>query len=34
VAMAVRVAGLDRLLEIFPTVHSAVRSPARSPVRG
>jgi anti-sigma B factor antagonist len=34
VAMAVRAAGLDRLLEIFPTVHSAVRSPARSPVRG
>jgi anti-anti-sigma factor len=29
VAMAVRAAGLDRLLEIFPTVHSAVRSPAR-----
>src|ERR1700733_647493 len=25
VAMAVRAAGLDRLLEIFPTVHSAVR---------
>jgi anti-sigma B factor antagonist len=26
---AVRVAGLHRLLEIFPTVHSAVSSPAR-----
>jgi anti-anti-sigma factor len=34
VATAVRAAGLDRLLEIFPTVHSAVRSPARSPARG
>jgi hypothetical protein len=26
---AVRAAGLDRLLEIFPTVQSAVSSPAR-----
>jgi anti-anti-sigma factor len=30
VDMAVRAAGLDRLLEIFPTVHSAVSSPART----
>jgi anti-anti-sigma factor len=30
VAMAVRAAGLDRLLEIFPTVQSAVSSPARA----
>lgn len=30
VGMAVRTAGLDRLLEIFPTVQSAVSSPARS----
>jgi anti-sigma B factor antagonist len=30
VGMAVRAAGLDRLLEIFPTVQSAVSSPARS----
>ena len=30
VSIAVRAAGLDRLLEIFPTVQSAVRSPARS----
>jgi anti-sigma B factor antagonist len=29
VGMAVRAAGLDRLLEIFPTVQSAVSSPAR-----
>jgi anti-anti-sigma factor len=29
VGMAVRAAGLDRLLEIFPTVKSAVHSPAR-----
>ncbi len=29
VATAVRAAGLDRLLEIFPTVRSAVTSPAR-----
>jgi anti-sigma B factor antagonist len=28
--MAVRAAGLDRLLEIFPTVQSAVSSPARA----
>jgi len=35
VAMAVRAAGLDRLLEIFPTVQSAVSTPARArPVRG
>jgi anti-sigma B factor antagonist len=34
VGMAVRAAGLDRLLEIFPTVQSAVSSPARSPARG
>jgi anti-sigma B factor antagonist len=30
VDMAVRAAGLDRLLEIFPTVESAVSSPARA----
>jgi len=30
VGMAVRAAGLDRLLEIFPTVHSAVSSPPRA----
>jgi anti-sigma B factor antagonist len=30
VGMAVRVAGLDRLLEVFPTVQSAVSSPARA----
>ena len=30
VAQALRVAGLDRLLEIFPTVQSAVSSPARA----
>jgi len=30
VGMAVRAAGLDRLLEIFPTVQSAVSSPARA----
>jgi anti-anti-sigma factor len=30
VAMAVRAAGLDRLLEIFPTVQSAVSSPPRA----
>jgi anti-sigma B factor antagonist len=30
VGMAVRAAGLDRLLEIFPTVRSAVSSPARA----
>jgi anti-anti-sigma factor len=30
VGMAVRAAGLDRLLEIFPTVQSAVTSPARA----
>lgn len=30
VGMAVRVAGLDRLLEIFPTVQLAVSSPARA----
>jgi anti-anti-sigma factor len=30
VSMAVRGAGLDRLLEIFPTVQSAVTSPARA----
>jgi anti-sigma B factor antagonist len=30
VSMAVRSAGLDRLLEIFPTVQSAVSSPARA----
>lgn len=29
VGMAVRAAGLDRLLDIFPTVQSAVSSPAR-----
>jgi anti-anti-sigma factor len=29
VSLAVRAAGLDRLLEIFPTVQSAVHSPAR-----
>ena len=29
VGMALRVAGLDRLLDIFPTVQSAVSSPAR-----
>jgi len=29
VGMAMRAAGLDRLLEIFPTVQSAVSSPAR-----
>jgi anti-sigma B factor antagonist len=28
--MAVRAAGLDRVLEIFPTVQSAVSSPARA----
>jgi anti-anti-sigma factor len=28
VGQALRVAGLDRLLEIFPTVQSAVSSPA------
>jgi anti-sigma B factor antagonist len=30
VGMAVRAAGLDRLLEIFPTVQLAVSSPARA----
>jgi anti-anti-sigma factor len=30
VGMAVRAAGLDRLLEIFPTVQSAVSSPPRA----
>jgi anti-sigma B factor antagonist len=30
VDIAVRAAGLDRLLEIFPTVQSAVSSPARA----
>jgi anti-sigma B factor antagonist len=30
VGMAVRAAGLDRLLEIFPTVQSAVSSPVRA----
>jgi anti-anti-sigma factor len=30
VSMAVRAAGLDRLLEIFPTVQSAIASPART----
>ena len=30
VGLAVRAAGLDRLLEIFPTVKSAVSSPART----
>jgi|HubBroStandDraft_4_1064222.scaffolds.fasta_scaffold726702_1 anti-sigma B factor antagonist len=30
VGVAVRAAGLDRLLEIFPTVQSAVSSPARA----
>jgi len=30
VGMAVRAAGLDRLLEIFPTVQSAVSGPARA----
>lgn len=30
VGMAVRAAGLDRLIEIFPTVKSAVSSPARA----
>lgn len=30
VGMAVRAAGLDRLLEIFPTVQTAVSSPARA----
>jgi anti-sigma B factor antagonist len=30
VSMAVRAAGLDRLLEIFPTVQSAISSPARA----
>jgi anti-sigma B factor antagonist len=30
VGMAVRAAGLDRLIEIFPTVQSAVSSPARA----
>jgi anti-anti-sigma factor len=30
VGMAVRAAGLDRLLDIFPTVQSAVSSPARA----
>lgn len=30
VSMAVRAAGLDRLIEIFPTVQSAVSSPARA----
>jgi anti-sigma B factor antagonist len=30
VAVAVRAAGLDRLLEIFPTVRSAVSSPVRA----
>jgi anti-sigma B factor antagonist len=30
VSMAVRAAGLDRLLEIFPTVQSAVSRPARA----
>jgi anti-sigma B factor antagonist len=30
VGIAVRAAGLDRLLEVFPTVQSAVSSPARS----
>ncbi len=30
VGMAVRAAGLDRLLEIFPTVQSAVSRPARA----
>ncbi|HUC22330.1 MAG TPA: STAS domain-containing protein [Streptosporangiaceae bacterium] len=30
VGMAVRAAGLDRLLEVFPTVQSAVSSPPRA----
>jgi anti-sigma B factor antagonist len=30
VSLALRVAGLDRLLETFPTVQSAVTSPARA----
>jgi anti-sigma B factor antagonist len=30
VFMAVRAAGLDRVLEIYPTVQSAVSSPARA----
>ncbi len=30
VSIAVRAAGLDRLLEIFPSVQSAVHSPART----
>jgi anti-anti-sigma factor len=30
VVMAVRAAGLDRVLEIYPTVQSAVSSPARA----
>jgi anti-sigma B factor antagonist len=30
VSLAVRAAGLDRLLEIFPTVQSAISSPARA----
>jgi hypothetical protein len=30
VAQALRVAGFDRLLEIFPTVQSAVSNPARA----
>jgi anti-sigma B factor antagonist len=30
VSVAVRAAGLDRLLEIFPTVQSAITSPART----
>ncbi len=34
VSMAVRAAGLDRLLEIFPTVQSAVSSPPRAVRRG
>jgi anti-sigma B factor antagonist len=35
VGMALRAAGLDRLLEIFPTVQSAVSSPVRArPLRG
>jgi anti-sigma B factor antagonist len=34
VTMAVRAAGLDRLLEIFPTVQSAISSPARAVRRG
>ena len=33
VGMVVRAAGLDRLLEIFPTVQSAVSTPVRRPAR-